>query len=62
MTVIVGLIFTSLLVALGFLAAFGWAVRTGQFDDTGTPPLRILADEGDESPAISATTNQKPTP
>jgi cbb3-type cytochrome oxidase maturation protein len=34
-------------VALGFLGAFIWAVRSGQFDDTGTPPVRILADERD---------------
>ena len=34
-------------VALGFLGAFIWAVRSGQFDDTGTPPVRILVDERD---------------
>jgi cbb3-type cytochrome oxidase maturation protein len=34
-------------VALAFLCAFVWAVRSGQFDDTGTPPVRILADERD---------------
>jgi cbb3-type cytochrome oxidase maturation protein len=33
------------LVAGGFLAAFAWAVRSGQFDDTVTPPIRILLDE-----------------
>lgn len=32
-------------VALGFLAAFVWAVRSGQFDDTATPPIRILFDD-----------------
>jgi len=31
-------------VAGGFLAAFIWAVRSGQFDDTTTPPIRILLD------------------
>ena len=33
------------LVAGGFLAAFIWAVRSGQFDDTTTPPIRILLDD-----------------
>lgn len=29
----------------GFLAFFVWAVKSGQFDDTGTPPLRVLGDD-----------------
>jgi cbb3-type cytochrome oxidase maturation protein len=33
------------LVAGGFLAAFAWAVRSGQFDDTVTPAIRILLDD-----------------
>ena len=43
------------LVALGFLGAFLWAVRSGQFDDTETPPLRML---GDEPSARPSNTNQ----
>jgi cbb3-type cytochrome oxidase maturation protein len=27
------------------LAAFRWALRTGQFDDLDTPPLRVLIDD-----------------
>jgi cbb3-type cytochrome oxidase maturation protein len=42
MSVILLLIFFSLLVACGFLAAFLWAVRTGQYDDQFTPSVRIL--------------------
>lgn len=34
------------LVALAFLCAFVWAVRTGQFDDTSSPPIRVLFDDG----------------
>jgi cbb3-type cytochrome oxidase maturation protein len=45
MSVIVILILASLAVALAFLAAFVWAVRAGQFDDTATPALRVLAEE-----------------
>ena len=39
------LIIAALTVALGFLVAFIWAVKTGQFDDTHTPSIRILLDE-----------------
>ena len=28
--------------------AFFWAVRTGQFDDLDTPPVRILLDDEDK--------------
>jgi cbb3-type cytochrome oxidase maturation protein len=45
MSVIVILIVASLLLALAFLAGFIWAVRSGQFEDTYTPSLRILAEE-----------------
>ncbi|MCF6357484.1 MAG: cbb3-type cytochrome oxidase assembly protein CcoS [Draconibacterium sp.] len=39
------LIGVSLLVALIFLGAFIWAVRSGQFDDNETPSIRILFDD-----------------
>ena len=57
MSVIIILILASLAVALTFLGAFIWAVRNGQYEDTCTPSLRILADEpGDARPApISKT-------
>lgn len=42
MSVILVLIFFSLLVAAGFLAAFLWAVRSGQYEDRYTPSVRIL--------------------
>jgi cbb3-type cytochrome oxidase maturation protein len=45
MLVIVVLISASLLVALGFLAAFLWAVKSGQYDDKYTPSIRILFDD-----------------
>jgi cbb3-type cytochrome oxidase maturation protein len=50
MSVIVLLIAAGGLVAGGFLFAFIWAVRDGQFDDVTTPPLRMLVDDRDESP------------
>jgi cbb3-type cytochrome oxidase maturation protein len=44
-SVIVLLIGAGGVVAGGFLAAFAWAVRTGQFDDTATPAVRVLVDD-----------------
>lgn len=48
MSVIVILIAVSLLVAVGFLAAFLWAVKSGQYNDTYTPSVRILFDDDDK--------------
>lgn len=44
MNVLILLIALSLLIALGFLAAFIWATRNGQFDDNQTPAMRMLHD------------------
>ncbi len=45
MSILFFLIGLSLIVALGFLAAFLWAVRSGQFDDDYTPAIRVLFDD-----------------
>lgn len=45
MKIIVLLIVISLTVALGFLFAFFWAVKDGQYDDDYTPSMRILVEE-----------------
>jgi cbb3-type cytochrome oxidase maturation protein len=39
------LIGISLLVASGFLVAFIWAVKSGQYKDTYTPSVRIILEE-----------------
>ena len=44
MSVIFLLILFSLLLAVGFLVAFIWSVKDGQFDDDYTPSVRILFD------------------
>ncbi|MBI5730443.1 MAG: cbb3-type cytochrome oxidase assembly protein CcoS [Ignavibacteriales bacterium] len=49
MSVIVVLIGASLLVATGFLIAYLWAVKSGQYDDKYTPSVRILFDEEKKS-------------
>lgn len=48
MSVIVVLIGFSLVVAIGFLIAFLWAVRTGQYDDDVSPSIRMLFDNEEE--------------
>ena len=58
MSIIFLLIGISLLVALTFLAAFFWAVRTGQYEDEYTPAVRMLFEdetEPDIPPDSSAT-------
>ena len=42
LSVFIILIFFSILVAGGFLAAFIWSVRSGQYDDDYTPSVRML--------------------
>jgi len=50
MTVIYLLLPLSILLAGGFLWAFFWAVRNGQFDDTCTPSMRVLLEEPNSKP------------
>ncbi len=56
MSVIFLLIPLSILAASGFLFAFIWAVRSGQYEDTATPSMRVLLDE----PAKAAQKNNLP--
>ena len=57
MSVIVVLIGFSIIVAAGFLMAFLWAVRSGQYDDDVSPSVRILFDNEDEK-SKQSNTNQ----
>jgi cbb3-type cytochrome oxidase maturation protein len=45
MSVIIILLIASISVAALFLGAYIWSVKTGQYDDEYSPPLRILFDE-----------------
>ncbi len=45
MEVIIILILFSVVIAGGFLAAFIWATRSGQYDDTYSPSVRMLFDD-----------------
>jgi cbb3-type cytochrome oxidase maturation protein len=57
MSVIVVLIGFSIIVASGFLIAFLWAVRSGQYDDDVSPSVRILYDN-EEIKSEQTNTNQ----
>jgi cbb3-type cytochrome oxidase maturation protein len=52
MSVLMLLIPLSVLIAVCFLAAFFWAVRSGQYEDTCTPALRILTDDAPSAIAL----------
>lgn len=45
MEIIFVLILISLIVAAGFLLAYLWATKSGQFDDDYTPSVRMLFDD-----------------
>lgn len=57
MIIIVFLICISLCIALFFLATYIWAVKTGQYDDTYSPGIRILFD--DQSKKVEKSTSDK---
>lgn len=62
MNILVVLIIVSLIVATGFLVAFIWAVRSGQFDDASTPSYRMLWDDAvakKENKSSNQSTNHK---
>lgn len=50
MSVLIILILVSLLVALCFLGAFFWSVRSGQYEDDYTPSIRMLFDDKNPNP------------
>ncbi|MCK5846891.1 MAG: cbb3-type cytochrome oxidase assembly protein CcoS [Bacteroidales bacterium] len=45
MEAIFALIIISLTIAIGFLFAFLWAVKSNQYEDDYTPSVRILFDD-----------------
>ena len=50
MQIILALIIISLIVAVGFLFAFIWAMRSGQYEDNYTPSVRMLFEDEDDMP------------
>ena len=60
MIVIFLLIPLSIVMAALFLMGFFWAVRTGQYEDTCTPALRMLAEDS-SSPAKTVLASAEET-
>lgn len=50
MSVLHVLVPVALVLAGGFVGAWLWAVRRGQFDDVVTPAVRMLADDDEAVP------------
>jgi cbb3-type cytochrome oxidase maturation protein len=66
MSVIIILIIASIFVALLFLIGFIWAVRSGQYDDTFSPSVRMLFEDKEKpekpqrhKPAVPEAKNPK---
>ena len=57
MSVMFILILASLTVAIGFLIAFLWAVRSGQYEDKYTPKVRILLEGKKNKPGIESNSS-----
>lgn len=54
MSAIAILIGISLVVALGFLGAFLWSVKDGQYEDDYTPSVRILFDDSQSAEKVES--------
>lgn len=61
MSIIFILIIISLFLAILFLIGFFWAVRSGQYDDSYTPAMRILFDDNSENNKNNCVVNQTST-
>lgn len=66
MSILFLLIPLSIVIATCFLGAFIWAVRSGQYEDTYTPSLRLLGQDHEPLPiqesARHALTKKKDVP
>jgi cbb3-type cytochrome oxidase maturation protein len=61
MIVILLLIPLSIVIAAGFLGAFIWAVRSGQYEDTCTPSMRLLLEESREKKNLEPGEQHQPS-
>lgn len=51
MTILYVLVPAALVLVIGAVAAYVWAVRSGQFDDLSTPAIRVLRDDSERGAA-----------
>lgn len=62
MSVMFILIGVSLVVAIGFLGAFYWSIRTGQFKDDVTPAYRVFLDDVKRETSAESTESKSSQP
>ena len=53
MAIIVLLISISLVIAVGFLISFLWNMKSGQYDDTYSPSVRMLFDDKKDTKTVT---------
>jgi len=58
MSVLFILISASLIIAIGFLIAFIWSVKSGQYDDDYTPSVRMLFEDELVNNKVDKTNNK----
>ncbi len=56
MNILYLLIGVSLFAALIFFTLFIWAVKSGQYDDSYTPSVRVLFDDDDDNTILTKET------
>jgi cbb3-type cytochrome oxidase maturation protein len=61
MEIIILLICISVIIAGGFLGAFYWSFKSGQYDDTYTPSIRMLFEEKDKKSTAATTKDSAKT-
>jgi cbb3-type cytochrome oxidase maturation protein len=59
MEIIILLISISVTIAVTFLGIFYWSMKSGQYDDTYTPSVRILFDDKPRTKTTAPDKNQK---
>lgn len=59
MGIIILLIAISVTIAITFLGVFYWNMKSGQYDDTYTPSVRILFDDKPNAKPDTKTKNTK---
>jgi cbb3-type cytochrome oxidase maturation protein len=62
MNIIALLITISLAIALIFLGVFLWSMKSGQYDDTYTPSVRMLFDDKPVKAKVEKTDKEKSAP
>jgi cbb3-type cytochrome oxidase maturation protein len=61
MGIIILLISISVVIAVSFLGVFYWNIKSGQYDDTYTPSVRILFDDKTQDTKEEAKDSKRKT-